>query len=359
MNNRTHLKLPTFKGELDILDFGSWMPEHTIESHDLQAIIDNYPEYSCFNIREKAGVIQRRISPDDVSILDMAEYAARDVIARAGAAPGFKIDDIDTILYCAVSRMYSEPSTAVLLQNRLGIHSAVSLDISNACLSFIDGLLVADSMIKSGRSRCALIVSAEKGGTVMKNSMRAMINREKGAECLASLTLGDGSIAFLVCSPSFSAEAPLRLRAFSRTTLGKYAECCILPSDNHPMTTDSHAIFEGALTNFPPMVIDLLNDIHWDIDDVDVIIPHQASLKIIKKAMEAIGSPMEKCAVSIDRYGNMGSVSVPFTLKKVLEERNLKAGDRIVVLGFGSGLSFSMMALEVMNDMTASSQAIA
>jgi len=235
----------------------------------------------------------------------------------------------------------------------------MSLDISNACLSFIDGLIVADSMIKSGRSRCALIVSAEKGGTVMRNSMRAMINREKGAECLASLTLGDGSMAVLVCSPSFRAEAPIRLKAFSRTTLSKYAECCILPSGDHPMVTDSHALFEGALSHFPSMVNNLLDDIQWSINDVDVIIPHQASLKIIKKGMAAIGFPMEKCAISIDRYGNMASVSVPFTLMQVLEERTLKEGDRIVVLGFGSGLSFSMMALQMMKDGAACARAIA
>ncbi|MBP7735645.1 MAG: ketoacyl-ACP synthase III [Spirochaetes bacterium] len=352
-----NLKLPTFKGEISILDFGCWLPENTVESHDLQAIIDHFPEYRHFNIREKVGVIQRRISPHGVTVLDMAERAARDVIARAGA--GFDIGDIDTILYCAVSRMYSEPSTAVLLQKRLGIPSAMSLDISNACLSFIDGLIVADSMIKSGRSRCALIVSAEKGGTVMRNSMRAMINREKGSECLASLTLGDGSMAVLVCSPSFRAEAPLRLRAFSRTTLSEYAECCILPSEDHPMSTDSRALFEGALTHFPSMVKNLLNDLQWSIDDVDVIVPHQASLKIIKKGMAAIGFPMEKCAVSIDRYGNMASVSIPFTLKQVLDERALKEGDRIVVLGFGSGLSFSMMALQVLNDGASIARAIA
>jgi 3-oxoacyl-[acyl-carrier-protein] synthase III len=359
MDRTMHLKLPTFKGEMNILEFGCWLPESTVESHDLQAIIDHFPEYRHFNIREKVGVIQRRISPYDVSVLDMAERAARDVIARAGAGTDFDIGDIDTILYCAVSRMYSEPSTAVLLQKRLGIHSAMSLDISNACLSFIDGLIVADSMIKSGRSRCALIVSAEKGGTVMRNSMRAMINKEVGAECLASLTLGDGSMAVLVCSPSFSAEAPLRLRAFSRTTLSKYAECCILPSGDHPMVTDSHALFEGALAHFPSMVNNLLEDIQWSIDDVDVIIPHQASMKIIKKAMAAIGSSMEKCGISIDRYGNMGAVSVPFTLKQVLEERALKEGDRIVVLGFGSGLSFSMMALQMMKDGAPCARAIA
>lgn len=357
MNEKTHLKLPTFTGDMNILGFGSWIPENTIESRDLQAIIDHFPEYRHFNIREKVGVDQRRISPHGVTVLDMAERAARDVFARAGV--GFDISDIDTILYCAVSRMYSEPSTAVLLQKRLGIHSAMSLDISNACLSFIDGLIVADSMIKSGRSRCALIVSAEKGGTVMRNSMRAMINREKGAECLASLTLGDGSMAVLVCSPSYRVEAPLRLKAFSRTTLSKYAECCILPSGDHPMITDSHALFEGALTHFPSMVKNLLDDIQWSIDDVDVIIPHQASLKIIKMGMAAIGFPMEKCAISIDRYGNMASVSVPFTLMQVLEERTLREGDRIMVLGFGSGLSFSMMAFQMLNDKLSIARAIA
>lgn len=339
----------TFIGELNILDMGAWVPEEKICSSSLQLDIDRFPVLGSFDLVEKAGVIERRVACENTSVLDMAELASLDAISKASRVPGFSIESIDTVIYSSVFRMYSEPATATLLQKRLGIGSAISFDVSNACLSFIDGLIIADSFIKSGMSKCALVVSAEKVSTVLKNSHRAIVENGTGREYLASLTLGDGAAAAIVCPDTLAEHSLLKLKAYTRTTISDYAECCVLPSQEHPMSTDSRMMFDAAIRHYPGMFNSLMKEIGWSIDDIDVIVPHQASLKIIRRAMEAINYPMEKCAVSVDFYGNMASVSIPFTLKQSIETGQLTRGNRVGILGFGSGLSFSMMAFEVSN----------
>lgn len=339
--------LKTFYGELNILEIGSWVPDEIIHSSHIQDAIDIYPHIGGRSFLEKTGVYERRAASEDVTVLDMAEAASLDAISRLTHIPGFSINSIDTIIYSSVFRMYSEPATAALLQKRLGIGSAISFDVSNACLSFVDGLIIADSFIKAGISKCALVVSAEKVSTVLKNSHRAINESGQGTEYLAALTLGDGAAAAIVSGDSYSDYAKLRLKAYSRTTVSDYAECCILPSQEHPMTTDSFAIFNGALSHFPGMFKKLMADIGWESDEINALIPHQASIKIIRQGAKAIDFPFEKCAVTLDTYGNMASVSIPFTLKKEMESAGFNPGDRIGVLGFGSGLAFSMMAMEV------------
>jgi 3-oxoacyl-[acyl-carrier-protein] synthase-3 len=107
-------------------------------------------------------------------------------------------------------------------------------------------------------------------------------------------------------------------------------------------------MFEGALLNYPPMLLSLIDELGWNIDDVEALVPHQASLKVIKAGLKSIGYPIEKTAITLDTYGNMASVSVPFTLCKLLEQNKHTSGSKIAVAAFGSGLSFSMLAMEVL-----------
>lgn len=341
--------LKTFYGELKILELGSWIPDDIIHSSSIQNEIDMYPHIGGRDFLKKTGVSARRAASADVTVLDMAESATLDALLKLKRVPGFSVNCIDTIIYSSVTRMYSEPATAALLQKRLGIGTAISFDITNACLSFIDGLIVADSLIKSGMSRCALVVSAEKVSTVLENGRKVINETGTGREYLASLTLGDGAAAAVICGDEYKDHARLKLKAYSRTTVSEYAECCILPSYEHPMFTDSTEMFNGAINHFPEMFNRLMSDIGWSIDDINVLIPHQASIKVIQQGMKAINFPMERCALTLDTHGNMASVSIPFTLKSAIETGRFVSGDRIGILGFGSGLSFSMMAMEICN----------
>jgi len=114
------------------------------------------------------------------------------------------------------------------------------------------------------------------------------------------------------------------------------------------MYTDSYSMFEGALLHYPEMFRSLMDSIGWDVSEIEALVPHQASLKIIEKAMDLIGFPIEKTAITLSEYGNMASVSVPFTLNRILESNEYEPGAKIAVIAFGSGLSFSMLAVEVL-----------
>lgn len=353
-------KLPTHMGSVKIMEFGCWIPENVLESSHIQKGINNaLPELNGYDICKRAGVTERREAPEGMTVVEMGALAACDAIRNAQSNNNdIHLEDIDTVIFCSVCRMYAEPSTASLIQKKIGIHSATSFDISNACLGFLDGLIVVDSFIASGKSKLALIIGAEKGCTVLKNSYNAMINRERGTECMAALTLGDGAVAALICPDSYSGKTSLSFNAYSRTTLSHYADLSILPSMEKPMFVDSKALFDGALLHGPDMIHNLLNDIGWTKEDIDLFIPHQPSIKIIKAGLDSMGLPIEKCPITLDSFGNMASVSIPFTLQKILNENQVLPGGKILLMGYGSGLSFSMMALEVCENIADVRQAI-
>jgi 3-oxoacyl-[acyl-carrier-protein] synthase-3 len=275
----------------------------------------------------------------------MVEFSSRDVIDKSN----IEAEEIDTIIYCAVCRMYAEPATAAVLQKRLGIQSAMSFDVSDACLSFLNGLILADSLIQTGRSQLVLVAGAEKAGSkVLINSLNSILHGNNGIECLASLTLGDGSVAALVGSSDYMETAKLKLKAFSRTTIAKYSEICTLVNDDSPMVANPKEIIDGCLRHLPQMIYDLLHDINWSLDDIAMVVPHQPSIRFIEKTMNKINFPMDKVALTLEKFGNMASVSMPFTLASVLRSNAIKSADKVLILGVGSGLSFSIMALEVL-----------
>ncbi|HPS56940.1 MAG TPA: 3-oxoacyl-[acyl-carrier-protein] synthase III C-terminal domain-containing protein [Spirochaetota bacterium] len=346
MNDTTNNER-VFTGKTKILEFGTWIPEQIIENGIVLAPLFKALSLNLDDMIRKTGVAQRCKSDDSVSVLDMAEHAVKDLMSRTNTKD-IAISEIDTIIYASVTRMMAEPSTAIMLQKRLGIESAISFDISNACLSFVDGLIVADSLISAGRSKLALVVSAEKGARVAEMSLDAMTNKEAGMECMAALTLGDGAAAALVAADDSAYKGAIALRAFTRASRSQYAHCCTLQSTNEPMMTDSNAMFEGALLNYPPMLKTLIKELGWNIEDIEALVPHQASLKVIQTGLKSIGYPIEKTIITLDQFGNMASVSVPFTISRLLDQQKPATGSKIAVAAFGSGLSFSMLALEVL-----------
>ena len=345
--NHSYRNERVFTGKTQIINLGIWAPDREIDNEKELGPLFNSLSINLDAMIKKTGVKKRRQSSASMTVLDMSELAVNDLLSRKNTEH-FNPADIDTIIYASVSRMHAEPSTAILLQNRLGIESAISFDISNACLSFIDGLILADSLIATGRSELALIVSAEKGAQVAELSMDAIKNGNAGMECLAALTLGDGAAAALVSATDYPHPGILGLRAFTRTSRSQYAHCCTLQSTETPMITDSGTMFEGALLHYPSMLHALINKLGWSLDEIAALVPHQASLKIIQAGMESIGYPLEKTAISLDQYGNMASVSVPFTLSKFIDNKKPAPGSKIAITAFGSGLSFSMLATELL-----------
>ena len=332
-------------GSTTLTGLGSWIPKSKVSNEAFGQSIE-WIDWRSF--MRSSGVQTHHEIDTKTSLIDMAERAVIDLFSHGLSASNAKLEDVDTILWASVSRALVEPATAILLQKRLGIRKSVSFDISDACLSFADGLIVADAFVNTGLSRNVLVVSAEHISRIAYDSLMAIEKREYGRECLAALTLGDGAAAALVTHQS-KHEPGLVVRAFQRATLSEYVDACTLEAFGQPMFTDAKRMFEGALTHSLPMANNLLHKIGWRLEDLDLIVPHQASLKVIKQASQLMGLPLDVFAVTLDQFGNMASVSVPFTLQKAVSERKLSNGAKVLIGGFGSGLSFAMIAVQLKN----------
>ncbi len=335
------------ESSLEITDIATWFPEKRITSKDLQKEIDALDHIMDFDIRERTGISERRAASENESIIDMAENAARAVLKKAGNQRGMNINDIDTIIYGGMSRMYIEPSSAPLLQKKLGIKKAYSLDIVNACLGVLDGIILADSFVKSGMSENVLIVSAERPSTIGETILNAMKSGTHGDECLAAMTIGDGAVGIIASRKKQESRALMKVIAYSRVNLGEHAECSIIPYDSLVFVTNSKGIVDGALANCPGLILDMLKTVNWTVDDVDALVVHQMSVSVTNRMADRVGIPREKCPITCDRFGNTGTVSAPHTLLSAVEDLKLQKGNKVIVCGIGAGLGFMIMAIEI------------
>ena len=335
------------RSSISISDIGAWFPEKIVTSQELQCEIERFSHLKDINLQERTGIKERRHTAPDETIVDMVEKASRDVISKVHSRSGFDHLSIDTIIYGGISRIHLEPSTAPLLQQRLGISRAFSFDVVNACLGVFDGIILADSMIKSGMAKNILVASAERASIVMDVTLKAMEAGTVGDEGLAVLTTGDGAVAVLVCKQDSVPSSRLNVVAYSRITLSEYADCSYITSHDTPMITNSKGIVEGSVNNCPGLINDMLESLGWKAGDLSKLVIHQISLPVIHRIAEQVGVPLEKCPITCDYYGNTASVSAPFTLMKAAEDPDLKKGDKIIVCGIGAGLGLMIMAIEV------------
>jgi 3-oxoacyl-(acyl-carrier-protein) synthase III len=333
-----------FAGASAILGIAHWAPERRVAIEEVEQSITAELE-APLNIKERIGVHEKRICDPSMSITDMAVSAVEKLV-RQGTFDGEPLDlqSVDLCIYFAVARECAEPATAVFIQKRLGIDGAMAFDVSDACIGFFDAWQIADSMIAAGRVRRALLVSAERISGI-SNSAVAQINRgEHPRDHFAALSLGDGAVAVLV-GPRLPGQASLRLLAGIRESYAEHVQLCILPALSKPMLTQAGRLFNAALAKFPPLVHAVLERSGWTIDDVDTYITHQASMPSIIKGSKSLGVPFEKTVNTLTHYGNMASVSVPFTLSQMLQERGFQTAQKILMVGFGSGLGVGVLSL--------------
>lgn len=335
----------TFLGHSAIYGISHWAPSTRKSSQEVEAEITQ-PLTNALEIEERIGVRERRIASGDESITDMA-IAAIETLKSKGTLNGNPVvlDDVDLLIYFSVAREVAEPATAVFIQNRLGLEKCIAFDVSNACLGFIDAWCIADAMIATGKVKKALLVSAERISGISDSAISEINRGENPALHYAALSLGDGACAALI-GPKTKGSRTVELIAGTRETYGKFSGFCILPSLTQPMLTQAGRLFNVALSKFPKLVKCVLSRSNWETDEIDRYIAHQASLPSIRKGAESIDVPFEKTFNTIEEYGNMASVSVPFSLSKLLATQKNWEKQKILVLGFGSGLGVGVLSLE-------------
>ncbi len=292
-------------------------------------------------IKTRYLVDHKKIRPHE-----LAHRAAVDALAQADLEP----ESLDVIIFASVARDYTEPSTAHLVQDKLGASNAFVFDISNACLGIMNGILVLDSLIASGQCRTGLVCGGEITGPCI-GATSEKIRQAKSAEDLyllfAALTVGDAGAA-IVLEPKQGDEPERGFVAFEFASHGEYHDVCVIPtlSDKPVMETDSSRLIEEGSRIAVEVLDRLLVKSNWTRDDIDLVIPHQVSRPAnLKTICERCGIPEEKMVMTLGEYGNTVSTALPLTLFKAVETGRLEPGMNVVLTGIGSGISHGFASM--------------
>ncbi len=320
----------------EFISTGMYVPERVVTNHELEGYMDTSDEW----IQQRSGIQERRWAREDEGGSDMAQVATE----RALEAAGMEADELDCIVLATLSPDHFFPGTAVFLQRKLGIRNIPCLDIRNQCTGFLYGLEIADAFIKTGQYRRVLLVGTEvhSSGIVLSTEGRD-----------TAVLFGDGA-AVAILGPT---EDPDRGVLAVRTHAdGRYAEKLWAPAPacvSKPFITkemidegltrpymEGRDVFKHAATRMPEALNEVLQLSGHSVEELAMVIPHQANMRIAQVVANGLGLPEEKMYLNIQRYGNTTAASIPIALHECVEEGRIQRGDLLGLTAFGSGFTW-------------------
>jgi len=327
----------TPKGPLvEIVSTGRYLPDNVVTNRDLEAMVDTSDEW----IVARTGIRERRIAPPEMTAADMGAGAARIAMERAGVAP----EDVDILIVSTATPDRWLPATACDIQALIGVTKAVAFDVGAACSGFLYALTVAEGYVSSGRGKIALVVATEKLSSIVDWEDRstcvlfgdgagAVVVREsaEGRGILGTHHQSDGNLADLLYRPAGGAKIPM--------------DEDVLRNRTHLLRMSGREIFKHAVRAMAESAGQALELSGWGLEDVDLVVPHQANIRIIKATARYAGLPMEKVFINVDRYGNMSSATIPVAMDEAIEEGRLQPGMNLLLVAFGAGLTWGALAI--------------
>ena len=313
-----------------ITGWGDGMPPAILTNEDLSTFLDTSDEW----ITTRTGMKERRIS--HVSAIEMATLAASRALACAGLDPA----DVELIVYGGCSNEEAVPNSASGVQVLLGASRAAAMDLNTACTSFLYGMSAATSMIRTGVVRNAVVIGVELISRYMDWSNRnvaVLFGDGAAAVVLQPTEKGEGVLAS-VLGCDVEARASLRVRGIGCG----YANRDVTLGDTL-WDFDGQVIFKRAVKGMSEASARVLAQAGVTADEVDLVVPHQANLRIIEAVAKYAGIPMEKVMVTVHRYGNMSAATVPVSLVDAVREGRIKPGSLVLMPGFGGGLTFGAL----------------
>ncbi|GGD51495.1 3-oxoacyl-ACP synthase III [Pseudoxanthomonas indica] len=287
-----------------------------------------------------AGIHARRLWDDEQQASDVATMAARKALADAGVTA----EQIGLLVNTSVSRDYLEPSTASIVSGNLGLGDhCQNFDVANACLAFINGMDIAARMLERGEIEYALVVDGETANLAYKKTLERLtspdITEEQFRNELATLTLGCGAAAMVMSRADLVPEAPRYKGGVTRSAT-EWNKLCRGNLDR--MVTDTRMLLIEGIKLAQKTFIAARQALGWAVDELDQFVIHQVSQVHTAAFVKAFGIDPKKVLTIFGEHGNIGPASVPIVLSKLKELGRLKKGDRIALLGIGSGLNCSM-----------------
>lgn len=316
---------------VDIVGTGRFLPDNVVTNADLEKRVDTSDEW----IRERTGIAERRIAPDDMLAADMGAEAARRALAKAGIEPG----EVDLLVVTTATPDRWLPSTACDLQALIGAENAFAYDLGAACSGFLYALTMAEGFLTAGHGDVALVVSTEKMSSIIDWEDRStcvlfgdgagaavLRKAESGRGILASYHRSDGKLGNLLYRPGGGAAMPM--------------DAGVLDRRDHLVKMSGREVFKAAVRSMADAAGNVLAKAGLTGEDISLMVPHQANIRIIEATAKYAKIPMDKVYVTVDRYGNVSSATVPIAIDEALEEGRIKPGDHVLSAAFGAGFTW-------------------
>jgi len=320
----------------EFISTGYYVPERVVTNVELESYMTTSDEW----IRKRSGIEERRWCKEGQGGSDMAKVATERALEKAG----MEADEIDCIVVATISPDYFFPGTGVFLQRKLGLSEIPCFDLRNQCSGFLYGLEVADAFIRMGQYKKILLVGTEIHSTGLQVND---IGRD------TAVLFGDGA-GVAILGPTDDEERGVR--AVRTHADGNYAEKLWAPAPaciKNPFISkqdiddmlvrpfmEGKEVFRHAVTRMPQAVHEVLDEAGLTIDQVDMVIPHQANLRIAEMVQRRLGLPDEKMYNNIMRYGNTTAASIPIALSEAVDEGKIERGDLVAFAAFGSGFTW-------------------
>jgi len=324
--------MQSFKGSVILRGIGSHLPEKVITNKDLSKIVDTSDEW----IYSRTGIRQRHICSDEECTSDLATAAAKKALDDAGLS----IDDIDLLIVATITPDMPFPSTACIVQSKLGLGQIAAFDVEAACSGFLYTLDMASAMLNSGRYRNAIVIGAEKLSSIIDWEDRttcvlfgdgagaAILSQsdESGTGILDSCLHADGKRPELLRMPGGGCQMP--------------ASTVTLQDRQHYLKMNGREIFKFAVRGMEQAAKEILERQKLTFKDIDHIIPHQANMRIIETIQERLEIPKDKFYNNLQNYGNTSAASIPIALDEAYRKGFIHHNEKLLCLAFGAGLTW-------------------
>lgn len=296
------------------------------------------------------GIRERRVWPDGTLPSEASAAAGRAVLGISAVAR----EKLGLFVHSAVSRDMLEPASASFAHHRIGLPASVQIfDVSNACLGFLNSVVVAAGMIEGGLIKAALIVAGENGRPLVDETVRTLLagslDRNAIKPYFANLTIGCGAVAAVICHRDLVSGRPHRIVGGVCRSATQHSALCqgdTAAAGGLAMQTDSEKMLEAGVSLARETWEEFTAETGWTRDRVDRAICHQVGSAHRRRLFETIGLDVAKDFSTFETLGNMGSVSLPATLSAAVDAGAIREGDRVALMGIGSGLNCLMLALE-------------
>ncbi len=303
---------------------GSYLPERILTNEELSKTIDTSDEW----IQQRVGIKQRHIAAEGEFTSDLAVHAARRALDNARISP----DEIDLIIVATTTPDLTFPATAAIVQQKLGMHHGAAFDIQAVCSGFVYGMVTADSYLKNGVARRALVIGAETTSRILDWTDRT-----------TCVLFGDGAGAAVL---ELGGDGERGILASSLRSDGHFADK--LNTTGGPSTTRSiglvhmegKEVFRHAVGKITDVVENVLTATGYGVNDLDWFVPHQANRRIIEGAGEKLHIPPEKVVITVDRHANTSAASVPLALTEAVGDGRIKRGDLVMIEAMGGGFTW-------------------